>query len=107
MKKFARIRCVYTEDNEDTPLVFDVMLENGRIVPGVTWMGTENGFNGEACPFLLMQDGRLNYGALFTDEGAAEYSTNLRDRDVAPGVQFNVTYEDEECVYVVHEVNEF
>jgi hypothetical protein len=106
MQKFARVKCIHTTDRDDTPLYFDVMIEGNRIVDGLPWLGVGNGFNGDSFPFILTQEGRLNFGMAFADSGAAEYSTDLRDREIEPGVRFNITRSGMDYIYEVCEVSE-
>lgn len=79
------MRAVYRwTGGEDTVLTFDLVLAGDRVVERTPFFGHAGQLASSFYPFVLLADGRIDYGTDYPDE-LRFIPTDLRDRPVRLG----------------------
>lgn len=79
------VRAVYRwTGGEDTTITFDMALAGGRIVERAVFFGHTGQIGGAFYPFVLLADGRIDYGADYADD-VRFIQTDICDRSVRLG----------------------
>ncbi len=80
------VRAVYRwTDGEDTTITFDLALSEDRIEQRAVFLGFTGKFPASFYPFVLLLDGRIDYGCDYTDDAVRYIRTNVRERLVRLG----------------------
>ena len=62
-RRVVRVVCRLKEEvSDEHPLTFEVVLSGTKIVSGMAFLGFQGTLNGELNPFVLLPDGRLDFG---------------------------------------------
>lgn len=80
------VRAVYRwTGGEDTTITFDLALTEDRIVERTVFFGFTGQMPTSFYPFVLLADGRIDFGSDYADEEVRFIRTDLRERPVRLG----------------------
>ncbi len=80
------MRAVYRWiDGEDTVMTFDLVLSGDRVVERTAFFGFTGQMASSFYPFVLLADGRIDFGSDYADEEVRFIRTDLRERPVRLG----------------------
>ena len=80
------MRAVYRWiDGEDTVMTFDLVLAGDRIVERTAFFGFTGQMPASFYPFVLLADGRIDFGSDYPDEDVRFIRTDIRERPVRLG----------------------
>jgi hypothetical protein len=81
-KLIVRVVCTVKDAPEDEfPLTFELILQNGSIAKGRAYFGFQGTLNGELRPFVLRPEGQLDYGSDYEDD-QDRFITTCPERDL-------------------------
>lgn len=80
------VRAVYRwTGGEDTTITFDLALSGDRVVEKAVFFGFTGQMPASFFPFVLLADGRIDFGSDYADDEVRFIQTDLRDRPVRLG----------------------
>ncbi len=84
------VRAVYRwTDGEDTTITFDLTLVGDCVVERAVFFGFTGQMPSSFYPFVLLADGRIDFGSDYADEDVRFIQTDIRDRSVRLGELMN------------------
>lgn len=109
-QRHYRIKCVSVDGAPDSyTYVFDLTVADGKTVKGRTYLGFSKVIKpaakkaAETYPFILDQDGKMDFGSGFEDE-VRFLTTNVLTKHISIGETFTV-WDDGEQVYRIVEMH--
>lgn len=110
-KVIVRLVCgVKIAPEDEAPLTFEVMLENGSIAKGRVYFGFQGSLSGELSPFVLRPEGQLDYGSGYEDDQDRYVTCNILTKKIERGTIFTTKERDPETdrlreyVYIVKRI---
>ena len=100
MNSFYAVKAISIPTDADEvsePAVFHVLCdERSMPVPGIFITGISGDLKDshDRCPFIILPDGRGDYGAACDGEPDRFFGTNFRSKRIAKGELFSVQYVD-------------
>ncbi len=80
------VRAVYRwTGGEDTTITFELALSGDRVVARAVFFGFTGQMSTSFFPFVLLADGRIDFGSDYADEEVRFIHTDIRERPVRLG----------------------
>jgi hypothetical protein len=102
--KYVRIDAEYTQNKEEFPMSFDLLLDaEGKVVGDFHTYGLSGrpDVDGQCFPFALVADGSMDFGASYEKEEERWWRTDLRDHKIEMGAAFKIWEQDQEFDYTI------
>jgi hypothetical protein len=102
--RYVRIAAEYPQDKDEYPLSFDFFLDDAMKPTGNFYSHGLSGRpeqDGKCFPFVLLEDGTIDFGVSFEDEQDRYWKTNARETKIEQGATFKVTVGEQEYEYQI------
>ena len=110
-RRIVRLVARLTEDPEDGfPLTFEVVLSGSNIQDGRAYLGFQGTLSGELSPFVLLPDGRLDFGVAYEIDADRYTTINILSKEIELGTLFTTSEVDpdtdksREYVYAIRQI---